>query len=157
MDTTNDSHCVAAFARHEDAKVAIRELERVGFDMKRVAIVDRDDDTEERAVGLGGAGDRVRRWGTVGAIWSGLFGVAFVPTLMVIPRIGLILSVAILASFVLAAVLVHIGIPKDSVIRDQTPVRASKFLLMANGHDAQIDEARAILARGASKPAVQAR
>ncbi len=176
MDTTKDTNCVAVFVRHEDAEVAIRELQRVGFDMKNLSIVGRDYHTEEHAVGFYNAGDRVRHWGKFGAFWGGLFGIVFAPAFFFIPGIGPILTGGLIGSFlmgtiegaavgaavgggasVLAAGLAGMGIPKDSVIRYENDVKANKFLLIASGNTAQVDQVRAILARGASHTAVHAR
>jgi hypothetical protein len=57
----------------------------------------------------------------------------------------------------IGAALYSIGIPKDSVVRYENDVKANKFLLIASGNAAQVDQARAILARGASHTAVHAR
>lgn len=46
----------------------------------------------------------------------------------------------------LAAALISMGIPKDSVIRYEAAIKAHKFLLLANGTAAELDRARAILA-----------
>lgn len=71
MDATGDSKCVAVFDQHQDAEAAIRELQRVGYDMKKLSIVGRDYFTEEHAVGFYNGGDRVRHWGKLGAFWGG--------------------------------------------------------------------------------------
>jgi len=176
MDTMNESNCVAVFDRHQDAEVAIRELQRVGFDMKKLSIVGRDYHTEEHAVGFYNAGDRVRHWGKFGAFWGGLFGIVFAPAFFFIPGIGPILTGGLIGSFlmgtiegaavgaavvggasVLAAGLASMGIPKDSVIRYENDIKANKFLLIASGNAAQLDQARAILARGAAHTAVHTR
>ena len=52
MNTSHDNHTVAVFDRHEDAERAIGELQRSGFDMKKLSIVGRDYHTEEQAVGF---------------------------------------------------------------------------------------------------------
>lgn len=70
MNTPNDSNCVAVFDWHEDAETAIRELQRAGFDMKKLSIVGRDYHTEEHAVGFYNSGDRVKYWGKQGAFWG---------------------------------------------------------------------------------------
>jgi hypothetical protein len=58
MDTAAANNCVAVFDRHTDAEAAIRELQRVGFDMKKLSIVGRDYHTEEHAVGFYNGGPR---------------------------------------------------------------------------------------------------
>jgi hypothetical protein len=71
MDSPNDKNCVAVFDRHQDAEAALKELQGVGFNMKKLSIIGRDYHTEEHAVGFYNAGDRVRHWGKLGAFWGG--------------------------------------------------------------------------------------
>jgi hypothetical protein len=176
METTNDSNCVAVFERHQDAETAIRELQRVGFDMKKLSIIGRDYHTEEHAVGFYNAGDRVRHWGKLGAFWGGLFGIVFAPAFFFIPGIGPILTGGIVGSFlmgtiegaavgaavgggasVLAAALTSMGIPKNSVIQYEADLKANKFLLIASGTPAQVEQARGILAERGVTAQVHAR
>jgi hypothetical protein len=164
MDRRDESNCVAIFDRHEDAEKAIRELQRVGFDMKKLSIIGRDYHTEEQAVGFYNLGDRVRYWGKNGAFWGSLFGILIAPAAFWIPGIGPVLTGGIIGSIVmgmvegaavgaavgggasvLAASLASIGIPKDSVILYESALKAHKFLLVASGAAAEVDRARAIL------------
>jgi hypothetical protein len=176
MDKTGDINCVAVFDRHQDAEAAIRELQRVGFDMKKLSILGRDYHTEEHAVGFYNAGDRVRHWGKLGAFWGGIFGIVFAPAFFFIPGVGPILTGGLVGSFlmgtiegaavgaavggsasVLAASLASMGIPKDSVIRYEADLKANKFLLIATGTTAQVEQARAVLAERGGQAKVHAR
>ncbi len=168
MDLKDNSNCVAVFERHEDAEKAIRELQRGGFDMKKLSIVGRDYHTEEHAVGFYNAGDRVRYWGKHGAFWGSIFGILFAPAFFWIPGIGPILTGGMIGSILmgtvegaavgaavgggttaLAAALSGLGVPKDSVIRYEADLKANKFLLIASGTAAEVERARAILASAA--------
>ena len=168
MDMRDQSHCVAVFDRHQDAESAIRELQYAGFDMKKLSIIGRDYHTEEHAVGFYNAGDRVKYWGKQGAFWGGIFGILFAPAFFFIPGIGPILTGGLIGSLlmgtlegaavgatvvggtsVLAAALAGAGIPKDSVIRYESDLKANKFLLIASGTAAEVEGARAILVEGA--------
>jgi hypothetical protein len=170
MDTTGESNCVAVFDRHEDAEGAIRELQHVGFDMKKLSIVGREYHTEEHAVGFYNAGDRVKYWGKLGAFWGAVFGILFAPAFFWIPGVGPILTGGIIGSIlmgtvegaavgaavgggtsVLAAALTSLGIPKDSIIRYEGDIKANKFLLIASGTAVEVERARGVLAgRGGS-------
>ena len=162
--TTNDSNCVAVYTRHQDAEAAIRELQRAGFDMKKLSILGRDYHTEEHAVGFYNAGDRVKYWGKQGAFWGSIFGILFAPAFFFIPGVGPILTGGLIGSILmgtlegaavgaavggggsaLAAALASLGIPKDSVIRYEAGLKANKYLLIASGTAAEVDRARAIL------------
>jgi hypothetical protein len=176
MDTKGDSNCVAVFDRHQDAEAAIRELQRVGFDMKKLSIVGRDYHTEEHAVGFYNAGDRVKYWGKLGAFWGSMFGIVLAPAFFWIPGIGPILTGGLIGSFlmgtiegaavgaavggattVFAASLASMGIPKDSIIRYEADLKANKFLLLATGSAAEVEQARKILAERGGQAQVLAR
>jgi len=57
---------------------------------------------------------------------------------------------------VLAAALTSVGIPKNSVIQYEADLKANKFLLIASGTAAQVEQARAILAERGGKAQVHA-
>lgn len=164
MPSTGGSNVVAIFDRHEDAEAAIRELQRGGYDMKKLSIIGRDYHTEERAVGFYNAGDRVRYWGKHGAFWGMIFGLLFAPAFFFIPGIGPVLTGGLIGSAlmgtvegaavgaavgggsgVFAAALTSLGIPKDSVIRYEASLKANKFLLIASGTAAEVDRAKGVL------------
>jgi hypothetical protein len=73
MMTKNNS-VVAVYASHTDAETAIKELQQAGFDMKKLSIVGRDTHTDEHVVGYYNTGDRMKKWGTLGAFWGGIWG-----------------------------------------------------------------------------------
>jgi hypothetical protein len=172
---TRDQNCVAVFTRHQDAEAAIRELERSGFEMRRLSIIGRDYHTEEHAVGFYNAGDRVRYWGKLGAFWGTVFGIVFAPAFFWIPGVGPILTGGLIGSVLMgtvegaavgaalgggtsavAAALMGLGIPKDSVIHYETELKANKFLLIASGTGAELERARAVLAESGGTTEVHA-
>jgi uncharacterized membrane protein len=165
MDSVSERSCIAVFDRHQDAETAIQELQRSGYDMKKLSIVGRDYHTEEHAVGFYNTGDRVKYWGKNGAFWGMVFGILLAPAFFWIPGIGPILTGGLIGSILmgtfegaavgaalgggasaLAAAFTGMGIPKDSVIRYERDLRANKFLLIAHETAADVDRARAILA-----------
>jgi uncharacterized membrane protein len=173
MELNDTTHCVAVFDRHEDAEKAIRELQRGGFDMKKLSIVGRDYHTEEHAVGFYNAGDRIKYWGKHGAFWGSIFGILFAPAFFFIPGIGPILTGGIIGSMLmgtiegaavgaavvggttaLGAALTSLGVPKDTVIRYEADLKANKFLLIASGTAADVERARKTLV-GAAMGQVQ--
>jgi len=68
---------VAFFESHDRAEDAIRELQKSGFDMKKLSIVGKDYHTEEHVVGYYTTGDRMKYWGKLGAFWGGFWGLLF--------------------------------------------------------------------------------
>ncbi len=162
--TSNGHNCVAIFSRHQDAESAIRGLQRGGFDMTKLSIVGRDHHTVEHAVGFYNTGDRVRYWGKLGAFWGSVFGMLFAPAFFFIPGIGPILTGGLIGSALMgilegAAVgavvgggasafggaLASLGIPKDSVIRYETALKANKYLLIVSGSASEVERARSLL------------
>ena len=64
---------VAIYDSHTQADEAVKELQKSGFDMKKLSIVGKDYRTEEQVVGYYNTGDRMKHWGKAGAFW-GAFG-----------------------------------------------------------------------------------
>lgn len=162
---SDSTHCVAIFDRHDQAEAAVRELGRGGFDMKKLSIIGREYHTEEHAIGFYNADDRVRYWGKTGAFWGSIFGILLAPAFFWIPGIGPILTGGLIGSAIMgtlegaavgaalvggasavSAALVGIGIPKDSVVKYETALRANGFVLIASGTASEVETARSLLA-----------
>ena len=85
---SNENSAVAIFNNHEEAEKAVKELQKSGFDMKRLSIVGKDYHTEEHVTGYYHAGDRMKYWGKMGAFWGGLWGILFGAAFFWVPGIG---------------------------------------------------------------------
>jgi hypothetical protein len=151
---------VAVFASHEQAESAIRELQRDGFDMRKLSIVGKDFHTEEHVVGYYNTGDRMAYWGKLGAFWGGFWGLLFGSAFFWMPGIGpLLVAGPMVARIVgalegaaltggitaLGAALFSIGIPKNSVLRYETEIKNGKLLLVAHGAADDVERARKLL------------
>jgi len=151
---------VAIFNIHTEAEAAVKELQKAGFDMKKLSIVGKDYHSEEHVVGYYNTGDRVKYWGKLGAFWGGLWGILFGSALFFIPGIGSIVvggplvawiigvleGAAILGGFsAVGAALYGIGIPKNSIVKYETSLKSDKFLLVAHGTREEVEKARTIL------------
>jgi uncharacterized membrane protein len=166
---------VAIYDTHTEAEAAIRELQKMGFDMKKLSIVGKDSHTEEDVVGYYTTGDRMKKWGKFGAFWGGIWGLLFGSAFFLVPGIGPVVAAGPIVAWIvgalgtsalaggvtaLGAALVSIGIPKDSVIAYESALREGKFVLIA--HDLQGAEDKAMIAlqktrhRGVSEHAVRA-
>jgi len=156
---------VAVFDEHAAADAAIRKLAGAGFAMQRLSVVGKGYHTEEKVVGFYNAGDRVRFWGTRGAVWGGLWGLFFGGLFITIPPVGSLVMLGYLAASVIMAIenaavvgglsalgaaLFSIGIPKNSVLDYEAAVKADGFLVMAHGTPEEVARAKAIL--GTMKP-----
>ncbi|HLH42275.1 MAG TPA: general stress protein [Bryobacteraceae bacterium] len=168
---------IAIYNRNDQAEEAIKELQKSGFDMKKLSIVSKGYETENHVIGYYNAGDRMKHWGKFGAFWGGIWGVLMGAAFFIIPGIGPVLFAGPLVAAIVAALegavivgglsaigaaLYSMGIPKDSVIRYESALKANKFLLIAHGGQGEATRARDILkATNASEvtmhPAAEAR
>jgi hypothetical protein len=155
----NDS-VVAIYTTHPDAEEGIKELQKSGFDMKKLSIVGKDYHTDEHVVGYYNMGDRVAHWGKSGAFWGWIWGLVFGSAFFFIPGVGPVMvggpilswligaleTSAVVAGFsVLGAALVSVGIPKDSVLKYETALKANKFIVVAHGTPDEVQKAKAII------------
>ena len=158
MSETNS--VVAIYETHSQAEEAVKELQRAGFDMKKMSIVGKDYHTDEHVVGYYNAGDRMKYWGKQGAFWGGIWGMLFGAAFFAIPGIGPILVAGPLVAWIIGALegavvvgglsavgagLYSIGIPKDSVLTYEAALKSDKFLVLAHGTAAEVAKARDIM------------
>jgi Heat induced stress protein YflT domain len=159
--TMSTQNAVAAvYNTHTEAEAAVRELQKSGFDMKKLSIVGKNYHTEEDVVGYYNTGDRMKSWGKLGAFWGGLWGFIFGSAFFWIPGIGPIAVAGPLVSWIVGALegaavvgglsalgagLFSIGIPKDSILKYETAIKADQFLVVAHGTADEAEHARKIL------------
>jgi len=151
---------VAIYDTHSQAEEALKELQRSGFDMKKLSIVGKDYHTEEHVVGYYNAGDRMKRWGRTGAFWGGFWGLLLGSAFFAIPGIGPVLVAGPLVAWIIGALegavvvgglsaigagLYSIGIPKDSIVQYESAIRSDKFLLLAHGTEDEVERAKGIM------------
>ena len=159
---TKEDAIVAVYNSHGEAEEAVAQLQRAGFDMKKLSIVGKDYHTEENVVGYYNAGDRMKYWGKLGAFWGGIWGLLFGAAFFVVPGIGPVLVAGPLVAWVVGALegavavgglsaigagLYSIGIPKDSIVRYDVALKADKFLLVAHGTADEVAKAKETILR----------
>ena len=155
-----DNSIVAIYPSHTAAEAAVKELQQSGFDMKKLSIVGRDFHTDEHVVGYYNVGDRMKKWGGIGAFWGWIWGLLFGSALFVIPGIGPLLIAGPLVGWIVAALegavvvgglsaigagLVSLGIPKDSILKYETAIKTDKFVVVAHGSADEVSRAKDIL------------
>ena len=151
---------VAIFNTHTEVESAIKELQKSGFDIKKLSIVGTEYHTEEHVIGYYNAGDRMKYWGKMGAFWGGFWGLLFGAAFFAIPGIGPVLMAGPLVTWIVGALegaivvgglsaigagLYSIGIPKDSVLKYETAIKGDKFLLLAHGTADEVTRAKDII------------
>jgi uncharacterized membrane protein len=158
MSATNSA--VAVFQSHAKAEEAVRELQKNGFDMKKLSIVGKDYHTDEHVVGYYNAGDRMMYWGKAGALWGGFWSLLFGSAYFAIPGIGPVLVAGPMAMWIvgalesavivggfsaLGAALASIGIPNNSVLQYETEIKNGKLLLVVHGTPDEVVRAKSVL------------
>ncbi len=148
---------VAIYDTHSQAEEAVKDLQRSGYDMKKLSIVGKDYHTDEHVVGYYNAGDRMMYWGKMGAFWGGFWGLLFGSAFFAIPGVGPVLVAGPLVAWIVGALegavvvggltavgagLYSIGIPKDSIVKYESALKADKFIVLAHGTAAEVTKAR---------------
>ncbi len=166
--TEKNKLAVGLFGNHQDAESAVKELQKSGFDMKKLSVVGKDYHTEENVVGYYNTGDRMATWGKLGLFWGWIWGILFGSAFFIIPGIGAVMVGGPLVSWVIGALetavviggltalggaLASIGIPKDSVLRYETALKADKFMLIVHGTVQEVESARNILMQNKAEEA----
>jgi uncharacterized membrane protein len=158
--TSDPNSVVAIYGQHQTAENAVKELKNGGFDIKKLSIIGRDFQTDDHVVGFYNTGDRMKYWGGMGAFWGGLWGLLFGAAVLFVPGIGPVVAAGSVVSWIIAglegaavvgglsalgAALFSVGIPKNSVIKYETSIKAGKFVLIAHGTAEEVEHARSIL------------
>ena len=143
----------------------MKELQKAGFDMKKLSVVGKDYHTEDQVVGYYNAGERMKHWGKLGAFWGGLWGLLFGAAFFWVPGIGAVLVGGPLVAWIVAALegaavvgglsaigagLYSLGIPKDSIVEYETAVKVGNYVVVAHGTADEVAKAKGILST--SKP-----
>ena len=157
---TDTNAVIAVYDNHSAAEDAVKELQKSGFDMKKLSVVGKDYHTDEQVVGYYNAGDRMKYWGKQGAFWGGFWGLLFGAAFFWVPAIGPVLVGGPLVASIVAGLedavlfgglsaigagLYSIGIPRDSIVTYETATKAGQYLVIAHGTSAEAAKAREIL------------
>ncbi|HEY8094708.1 MAG TPA: general stress protein [Methylobacter sp.] len=159
---------VGLFSNHQDAESAVKELQKSGYDMKKLSVVGKDYHSEENVIGYYNTGDRMATWGKFGLFWGWIWGLLFGSAFLFIPGIGPIMVGGPLVSWIIGALetavvtggltaiggaLASIGIPNDSVIKYETALKADKFILIVHGTLQEVEKAKDILMQNKAEEA----
>jgi len=162
MATTekDQNSVVAVFGQHSGAENAVKELKNGGYNIKKLSIIGRDYHTEDNVVGFYNTGDRMKYWGKLGAFWGGLWGLLLGAAFLFIPGVGPVVAAGSVVTWIVGALegavvvgglsalgagLYSLGIPRDSVVRYETSIKAGKFVLIAHGTADEVQKARSML------------
>ena len=158
--TEKTNAMVAVYNTHTEAEAGIKELQKAGFAMNKLSIVGKDYHSDEHVVGYYNTGDRMRYCGKRGAFWGGIWGLLFGSAFFMIPGFGPILVAGPLVAWLVGALegavvvgglsalgagLYSIGIPKDSVVKYETAIKAGKYVIVAHGTADEVANAKKII------------
>lgn len=162
MDAHKQNAIVASFDSHDLAEQAVKELQKSGFDMKKLSILGKGYHSEEHPIGFYTTGDRMKTWGGMGAFWGGIWGLLFGAAFFWIPGIGPVAAAGpVVTSLVgalegaavvggisaLGAALASLGFSRESIVKYERQLRAERYLLIAHGSAAEVQKAKGILER----------
>ncbi|MCY0880417.1 MAG: permease [Firmicutes bacterium] len=158
------SAVVGVFATQELADQAVKELQKSGFDMKKLSVIGKGYHTEEQPQGFYTTGEKMKVWGgigaTWGAIWGGFWGLLAGAAFLAVPGVGPVMAAGPLVSLLVGALeggivvgglsavgaaLFSLGVPKDSVIRYEQSLKADKYLLIVHGTPAEVAQAKQLM------------
>jgi hypothetical protein len=157
---SDNNMVVAIYNAHTEAEQGVMELQKAGFDMRKLSIVAKNPHAEEHVVGFYNAGDRIKHWGKTGAFWGGMWGLLFGAAFFAIPGLGPVLVAGPLVAWIVGALegavvvggvgaigagLFSIGVPKDSVLNYEIALKTDRFLLLVDGTASEAARAHDIL------------
>ena len=159
-EPATSSAVIGVFDTHDQAEQAVQALEAGGFPMRRLSIVGKGYQTEEKPTGFYTTGDRVKTWGGVGLLWGSLWGLLVGAGFFWIPGIGLIAAggpflhllataagsaVVVGGASALGAALVSLGLPKSDVIKYERYVKSDRYLMIAHGTAEEVARAAGLM------------
>jgi hypothetical protein len=150
------SAVIGVFDFHAQAERAIKALEAGGFPLRRLSIIGKGYQSEEKPTGFYTTGDRVKTWCGLGLFWGGLWGLLFGAAFFWLPGVGPIAAagpfVHLLVTAVegagvvgglsaLGAALVSMGLPKKDVVKYEKYIKADRYLVIAHGTPEEVAKA----------------
>jgi hypothetical protein len=157
---TQTTNIVAIYKSHAEAGQAVHDLNRLGFDIRRLSIAGPHYHPEEVPDEAVHPGECIKYWGRHGGVWTGMWGLMVGSTLFWIPGLGPMRIARPLVTWIIAALEGAIllgglsaiasgpfglGIPKEHAVQYESALREGHYLLIAHGPVSTTLEAKAIL------------
>lgn len=150
---------IAVYERQNDAEAGLLDLQRSGFDLKRISILGKESEYGEQVVGHYNTGGRMKYLGARGAFWNDLWKMLPGAACFDIPGIGRILMAGPMTVWAVSAMeesdvedltavgagLFSLSIPKASVRRYESAIKGHKLLLVAHGSPQELLKSREVL------------
>jgi hypothetical protein len=150
---------IAVYERQSDAEAGLLDLQRAGFDLKRVSILGKETECGEQVIGHYSTGGRMKYVGARGAFWNDLWKRLPGAACFDVPGIGRILMAGPMTVWAVSASdepdaedltavgagLHSLNISKSSVRRYESAIKAHKLLLIAHGTPDELLKSREVL------------
>ena len=151
---------VHSYSSLDAAEAAVKRLSEKAFPINQVSIVTQNIETSKKVHGFITAGDVAARGASTGAWMGGFFGLLVGAAFIWVPGFGPLIVAGPFAAALLGGVeglvagaagggllgaLFGWGISKEHILKYETDIKAGKYLVVANGDEAQVSQARTIL------------
>ena len=151
---------VYIFPSLEEAESAVKRLSDTKFPINQISIVTQNIETTKQVHGYITAGDVAAQGASSGAWMGGFFGLLVGAAFLWVPGFGPLFVAGPLAAMLLGGAegivagaagggllgaLVGWGISKEHILKYQEVIKGGKYLVIANGDEAQVNQARSIL------------
>jgi hypothetical protein len=151
---------VHMFSNLEEAEAAVKLLGDRKFPIKQISIVTQNIETTKQVHGFITAGDVAAQGASTGAWMGGFFGLLVGAAFIWVPGLGPLFvagpfAVALLGSLEgvaagaagggLLGALFGWGISKEHILKYEEHIKGGKYLVIANGDEAQVKLAKSIL------------
>jgi len=156
------------FPTHAEAEWLVVELQKQGFDMKKLSIIGKNYQTAEHIRGFLTWQDSAKAGAVSGGYWGsfvgGLFGILVGAGVIFLPGIGPIIiagpitgvlsgwlegtiigGVSSAAVGGLAGALIGLGIPKNEVLQYETQIHAGEFIILVTGNEQDVAQAQQMI------------
>jgi hypothetical protein len=150
---------IAVYERQNDAEAGLLDLQRAGFDLKRVSMLGKECEGGEQMVGQYNTGGRMKYLGGTGEFWNDLWKMLPGAACFSVPGIGRVLIAGPMTVWAVSATeesdvdelnavgvgLYSLNIPKSGVRRYESAIKAHKLILIANGSAQELLRLREVL------------
>jgi hypothetical protein len=160
VDMPEHHSAVGIFDSHLMAEEAVEELLCSGLDSRRLSVVGRERDADQRLVGYYTTGEQTMYWGQRGPVSVGVWGALLGTGLFWVPSMGpLLVAGPLLTRLVspseeaaglkglsaIGAGLCSLGLPRDSVVKYEMAIRSGTFVLIYHGTFAEVEKSCQVL------------
>lgn len=151
---------VTIYEKPDQVQGGVKELEKFGFDLKRVSVIGKAYRDPEELIAYYRQGDKLKCWGDRSEFWNGLCSMIREWVLFSCPGTGSLLVVGPIAVWVVAvlnnsaifigmsalgATLYSMGLARDRVQDCEEALRKGSYLLIVHGPAEEVIQAKRIL------------